>query len=260
MMLIKLGGSVITDKTKYKTLRTDVLERLAKEIKSSGKDVILVHGAGSYGHIIAAENELQKGFLRDSQIPAASQVMEDVRTLDAEVIKCFNSAGMPCVSLPPSAIAKLQSGKLNELDCRVFQDYLDIGIMPVTFGDECLDTERKFGICSGDQLMTRIAEHFKPEITIFCTDVDGVYTSDPYSDKDAQLIEIINQNVLDELPRTQHCADVTGSIFKKIEHMMNIAEYSRAIVINGLVPGRLKAALCDEEVIGSRVEGCNERN
>ncbi|TQS81248.1 isopentenyl phosphate kinase [Candidatus Methanomassiliicoccus intestinalis] len=260
MILIKLGGSVITDKTKYKTLRTDVLARLADEIKSSGKDVILVHGAGSYGHIIAAENELQKGYLRDSQITAASQVMEDVKNLDLDVTKCFNGAGMPCVSLPPSAITKLQSGKLNELDCEVFKEYLDIGIMPVTFGDVCLDSERKFGICSGDQLMMRLAEHFKPEVTIFCTDVDGVYTSDPYSNDDAELIKVITQDVLNKLPRTQHCADVTGSIFKKIEHMLNIAEYSKAMVINGLVPGRLKAALCNEEVIGSRVECCNERN
>ncbi|WP_400207588.1 isopentenyl phosphate kinase [Candidatus Methanomassiliicoccus intestinalis] len=254
MILIKLGGSVITDKTKYKTLRTEVLGRLASEIKASGQKVILVHGAGSYGHIIAAENELQKGFFKESQVPAASQVMEDVRVLNLEVIKCLNEAGLPCASLPPSAIAKLQAGELKDLDCQLFADYLELGIVPVTFGDVCLDTERGFGICSGDQLMTRIAETFKPTTTIFCSDVDGVYTADPHSDTDARLIETIDQKTLDELPRSQRCADVTGSIFKKIEHMLNIATYSKALVINGLVPGRLKAALCDEEVVGSKVE------
>ena len=53
MILIKLGGSVITDKKEYRKFNRDIVARLCSEIKDSGEDVIVVHGAGSFGHVIA---------------------------------------------------------------------------------------------------------------------------------------------------------------------------------------------------------------
>jgi len=58
MILIKLGGSIITGKAEYRAFNKDTVSRLADEISRSDKDVIIVHGAGSFGHIIAKENHL----------------------------------------------------------------------------------------------------------------------------------------------------------------------------------------------------------
>lgn len=58
MIIVKLGGSVITDKAEYRRFRADTVARLASEIASSGERVIVVHGAGSFGHILAKENAL----------------------------------------------------------------------------------------------------------------------------------------------------------------------------------------------------------
>jgi isopentenyl phosphate kinase len=61
LVLLKLGGSVITDKTRPFTARLDVIERLAAEIKNAltdrGDDLRLIigHGAGSFGHEAAAK-------------------------------------------------------------------------------------------------------------------------------------------------------------------------------------------------------------
>lgn len=256
MMLVKLGGSVITDKMSYRTLRDEVLRRLAKEIADSKERVIVVHGAGSFGHVIAAEHQLQKGYRDDSQIAGAARVMEDVRALNLAVISALDGAGVPSVSLPPSAVAELSNGQLVELDLPLFRRYLELGIVPVTFGDVALDRVRKFGICSGDQLMEALAKEFAPERIIFCTDVDGVFTGDPNCDPEAKLVEVVDRHVLDSLPRTQRCADVTGSIFAKIETMLRITSYGgEAVVLNGLRPGRLASALRGEKVIGSKVVG-----
>lgn len=255
-MLVKLGGSVITDKTRYRTFREDVLGRLVGEIASAGREVILVHGAGSFGHVVAAQHQLQHGYRDDSQIAGAAKVMEDVRELDLNVIRVLNAGGVPSVSLPPSAVALLKGGKLEDLDVAAFRRYLELGMCPVTFGDVALDRERRFGICSGDQLMERLAREFRPERVIFCADVDGVYTADPAGDPDATLIGTVDRRTLDALPRTQRCADVTGSIFGKLETMMRIAAWGGdAIVLNGHAPGRLEAALKGETVIGSKVVG-----
>ena len=49
MILIKFGGSVITDKAEYRKFNKETVARLADEIKRSGQEVIIVHGAGSFG-------------------------------------------------------------------------------------------------------------------------------------------------------------------------------------------------------------------
>jgi isopentenyl phosphate kinase len=256
MMLVKLGGSVITDKTRYRTFRPDAVTRLAGEIKRSGKTVLVVHGAGSYGHVLASKFQLQHGHINAQQIGGAAQVMEDVRELDLEIIRALNREGVPSVSLPPSACALLKEGRLIDLDISKFQRYLALGVTPVTFGDVALDSVRGFGICSGDQLMELLAINLRPERIVFCCDVDGVFTADPASDPQAQLIRVVDQQTLADLPRTQRCEDVTGSIFGKLECMMRMASHGGdAVVINGMVPGRLEAALRGEKVIGSKVVG-----
>jgi isopentenyl phosphate kinase len=256
MMLVKLGGSVITDKMAYRTLREEVLRRLAEEISSSGESVIIVHGAGSYGHVLAAQHQLQKGFHENAQLMGAAQVMEDVRALNLSVITALRAAGVPSVSLPPSAVACLSAGELSRLDLPVFRRYVDLGIVPVTFGDVALDDRRGFGICSGDQLMEALAKEFSPQRIIFCTDVDGVFDRDPNIEPGATMLQNVDRGTLDRLPRTQRCADVTGSIYAKLETMLRITSFGgEAMVINGLMPGRLAAALKGENVVGTKVMG-----
>jgi len=60
LVLLKLGGSLITEKNQANTAKHDLIQRLANEIKSAldarGDDLQLIigHGAGSFGHIQAA--------------------------------------------------------------------------------------------------------------------------------------------------------------------------------------------------------------
>jgi isopentenyl phosphate kinase len=254
MMLVKLGGSVITNKTGLRDFQADRTKRLALEISRSGERVILVHGAGSFGHVLAHRYSLQKGFESDEQINGMGTVMSDVRDLNLRVMREFESVGVPCASIPPSAVGELDNGRLVEFPTEKFESFLELRIMPVTFGDVCLDRSKGFGICSGDQLMEWLSMTFRPQRTIFCADVDGVYTCDPNVDPDARLLAEIDENTLSELPRTERCLDVTGSIYGKIESMLTIASHSgECLVINGMVPGRLESALRGEEVLGSSV-------
>ncbi len=255
-MLVKLGGSVITDKSRLRTFREENVSRLAGEIARAGKDVILVHGAGSYGHVVADKYKLQRGYIDDRQLKGVGEVAKDVRDLNAKVMRVLMSRGLAGISIPPSIAAELDNGALVSLDLPVFEGYLSIGIMPVTFGDVALDRSRRFGICSGDQLMECLAEHFKPERVIFCTDVDGVYSSDPSTNSDAKLIERVDAATLDVLPRRSRYIDVTGSIHGKIECMLRMASNcGNCIVLNGNVRGRLESALKGRKVKGSRIVG-----
>jgi isopentenyl phosphate kinase len=104
--------------------------------------------------------------------------------------------------------------------------------------------------------MYLLAKEFRPERIVFCADVDGIFTSDPSLDPGARLMERVDRSALEALPRTSKVADVTGSIYAKVEFMLRLAELGQdTMVINGRAPGRLGAALRGEKVKGSAVIG-----
>ncbi len=254
MHLVKLGGSVITDKAKVTTLRRTNLVRLAGEIAASGQEVIVVHGAGSFGHIKARKHRLQEGYVDDAQLPAVSEVQRDVRTLNLAVVDALRRAGLRAISLPPSAIARLDDGALRSLDIDVFRRYRDLGFTPVTFGDVVLDARRWFAICSGDLLMLALAEAFRPEAAIFVADVDGVFTADPKRAKGAKLLPTVGPGTIGAIDTAAETDDVTGGLAGKLERMIAIAGFTeRCQLVNGLKKGRLLAALRGQRVVGTRV-------
>jgi len=254
MHLVKLGGSVITDKTKVTTLRPAHLRRLAAEIARAGQETIVVHGAGSFGHIKAAKHRLQEGYLEDAQLAAVSEVQRDVRQLNLAVVDALRGAGLKPISLPPSAIASLDDGILRQVDVDIFHRYADLGFTPVTFGDVVLDSRRWFGICSGDLLMLALATALRPESAIFVADVDGVYTADPKRVKSAKLLRDLSPGNLERVDTSAKTTDVTGGLAGKLQRMIELARYvPRCVLVNGLKKGRLLAALRDEPVVGTRV-------
>jgi isopentenyl phosphate kinase len=255
MILVKLGGSVITDKSKLRTFRKASCERLARELSSAKDDLLVVHGAGSFGHIEAKKHELHKGLKKDSQLEHVAAVQRDVRELNLKVIESLIDEGVRAVSVPPAAAATFRNGEITSFEQDVFKRMVSIGLVPVSFGDVVPDDAMGFSICSGDLIMEALARYFKPELVIFCADVDGVYGSDPKCDKNAELIPRFDASSLRALKKTQSKhADVTGSIYGKLERMLAISRHcERCMIVNGNVPGRLGKALRGETVVATVV-------
>ena len=153
MLLVKLGGSVITVKSKYRTLRGPDLSRLARELAAgAGPDTVVVHGAGSYGHILAAKHRLGEGYDNPAQLGAVAQVQRDVRALDLKVLDALLRARLRPVAVPPSLVMRYHDGRLAVFDVGPFRDYLMRELLPVSFGDVVMDTKRRFAIASGDDV------------------------------------------------------------------------------------------------------------
>jgi len=254
MILIKLGGSVITDKSEYRKFNEEQTSRLCKELAASGKNVMVVHGAGSFGHVIAKKYSLQKGLEDFSQIPAVVQVQYDVRELSQLVVKELMRAGLPAVSVPPGSCFVMDNGKLIADNDEAIKALAHIGVMPVLFGDVVTDRSKGFGICSGDQAMEILAKIFRPDKIVFVSDVDGLFTADPKTDRDAKLIENVSNGNLEGINSELAVADVTGGIRGKIEEMLEMCKYTdECVLINGTVPGRLQSFLKGDKVTCTRV-------
>ena len=256
MLLVKLGGSVITVKSKYRTLRGPDLSRLARELAAgAGPDTVLVHGAGSYGHILAAKHGLNEGARDPAALTAVAQVQRDVRALDLKVLDALLRARLRPAAVPPSLVMRYHDGRLASFDVGPFRDYLMRELLPVSFGDVVMDTKRRFSIASGDDVILELAKLFRPDRVLFVADVDGVYTADPKRDRGATRIDVVDADALGTVALTNEAGlDVTGGLRRKLERMLAIAKHARDVrIINGLARGRLEAAAKGADVIGTRV-------
>lgn len=255
MQLVKLGGSVITEKASYHTPRLDVLARLALEIASSGERVAIVHGAGSFGHVLAKKHDLARG--EDGSVErrlAATQVHADVRELTGLVLAALRDVGLPAVSLATYDLARLTSGQLTMFAYEPLHETIARGFVPVLSGDIVLDHARGFGILSGDVLMVELARSLRPARAAFVTDVDGIFDRDP-DEAGAKLLARID--LTDEI-RTgrERVPDITGSMAGKLKRAREVAKTGVPVhVVNGLAAGRLADVLAGKETIETRVIG-----
>jgi len=257
MFVVKLGGSVITNKAKKYFFKQETIDRLAKEIKKANKKLILIHGAGSFGHILAEEYKLNEGYNSDIQIQGFSLTHSKVQELNSLVLNSLHNNGIFAVSIPPHAILKLDDHKPSDIDYKIFDEYLDRGFIPLTFGDIVLDKKISFSICSGDLLAEILANFFKPEKVIFVIDEDGLYTSNPKIDNNAEFIESAELKDLETLSTDLNkYTDVTEGMKGKVNTIKNIAKLGiDVVVLNGNKHNRLHDVLVGKKTRCSIVRG-----
>jgi len=257
MFIIKLGGSVITDKRKENCFKQEIADNLAKEIKKANKEVIIIHGAGSFGHILAKKYDLNKGRINDSQLQGFSLTHNMVQKLNSLVLDSLHKNNIPAVSIPPHAFLKLNDNKPNKFNFSILKDYLNEGFTPVSFGDVVLDEKLGFSICSGDILIQLFAEYFRPEKIIFILDEDGIYTSNPKINSNAKLIK---KATIDELEKFSTSLDthddVTGGMQGKLITIKNISQMGiDTVLVNGNKPDRLYKVLVGGDTISTIICG-----
>jgi len=248
LILIKLGGSVLTDKEKSYSFRTRIAKRLLREIdKSSIDKYIMIHGGGSFGHPGAKKYGLNT---KISKNPAegVSKVQLDMRRMNNHILELMQDRGMWGVSVPGGLVTTFENGELDKTDPTLFKRYLSLGLIPVSFGDVATDTENGVTICSGDDLVLGLSE--LADKAIFVSDVDGIY-------KNGEVVKIFDGEMLpleeDDFPRVKDAVDVTGGMNKKVEKMINISENCETHIVNGEEPGRVRKVLNGEEVLSTEV-------
>ena len=257
MNIIKLGGSVITDKTKENSFKKEIVDNLVIAIKKAKKETIIIHGAGSFGHIIADKYKLNEGKKSIDQLIGFSLTQAMVQKLNSMVLDSLHNNEIAAVSVPPHSSLILDNHIPFKFDSTIFKNYIDLGFTPVTFGDVVLDRKLGFSICSGDLLMVLLAENLKPKNIIFVIDEDGLFTANPKIDKNAELIENATTNQLDEyLISPDKHADVTGGMQGKIETIKKISKLGiDTILLNGNKPDRLFQVLKGENTKSTIITG-----
>ncbi len=243
-----MGGSVITNKETPYTFKRQRTRRLIKEVASSIQEgLIIVHGGGSFGHPGAEEYHINNDEPRNVA-EAASNVQNDMRLLNTRVLELMIEEGLYPISLPGGLVTYYENKELVQIDEDIFKRYLNIGTVPVTFGDVALDKSNKITICSGDDLMLALGK--MADRAIFVSDVDGIY-------KNGNLVKEFSKSSIpltqDDLPSQKDSIDVTGGMNRKIKSMLKLSKYCRTFLVNGRKKGRLSRLIDGNKVTCTEV-------
>ncbi|NVM55273.1 MAG: isopentenyl phosphate kinase family protein [Candidatus Helarchaeota archaeon] len=255
LILLKIGGSVITEKDVAEpTINTKNLRRICKEIAEAYKNnsfkLVIVHGAGSFGHPIVKRTGIHEGITRPDQVIsfARTQVLQNI--LNSEVCQTLQEFNLPAIPIQPSASAIMDKKRLISFNHELIKNLLELSLIPVLFGVPAFDKSQKCSILSGDQIIVFLAKTLNPQKIIFASNVDGILG------KDQNLIEEITEDNYDEIKNSLYDAtydDVTGSMAGKISELKNIIGI-KSYLINGNKPDLIKKILQGKEVRGTIIE------
>lgn len=245
LVFIKLGGSLITDKSKPYTPRIRVINRLALEIKKSldlGFHLVMSHGSGSFGHTLASKYKTADGIKDKRGIRGLCLVEQDAIAINRIVNKVFLNKGINCLSFVPSSFIFAQAKSLKSIFVEPIIKAVEMGIVPVVFGDVILDD--KYGCCiySGEEVLDNLFSKFKEKgyrvkKVIQCGVTDGVY------DEKGKVIKRITPKNFPILRKSifgSENTDVTGGMLHKVVESLKMAKGgTKVYIMNGKIKDNL---------------------
>ena len=255
MIFLKLGGSLITDKTGVEAVREDVLVRVAAEIAAArqenpGLRLVVGHGGGSFGHVAAAKFGTRQGVETDEQWLGFAEVHAAMVRLNRLVTEALLLAGVPALSLQPSASALCENGRLIQIEAVPVLAALDAGLIPVIYGDVAFDSEIGGTIISTEEVMMALADALKPSWLLLAGEVPGVM------DLQGEVIEEITAVTFDDIKPAlggSRGTDVTGGMVSKVKSMLALVDSQPSLtirILSGLEAGLIGTALAAPESAG----------
>jgi isopentenyl phosphate kinase len=232
---------------------------LAKEVKSAlesfeGK-IIIGHGAGSFAHTPAHIYKTKEGLINKDSLYGMAVTEDAAKKLDMILIKNFLEIGLPAFSFSPASFMISDSKVCSKSYIDPVKKALQIGIIPVVYGDVIVDKAIGCTIFSTEKILSILAKEFQKDYQIriiYVTDVDGVY-----DEKGKSIPEITNKN-FESLKSSIIGAkgvDVTGGMLHKVEEALKLVKETgiKTLIINGKTKGSLKNAILGKKTVGTQI-------
>jgi isopentenyl phosphate kinase len=259
LVFLKLGGSLITDKTRPYAARQQTIARLGGELrraldKSPALRILVGHGSGSFGHWAAKPYGTRQGVRTAAQWRGYAEVAAAAARLNRIVTDTLRDANVPVLSIQPSASAQCQDGALQYLDTRPIHAALSNDLVPLVHGDVALDDVRGGTIVSTEDIFLLLAGELHPDRILLLGEVDGVLDSDG---------AVIPRITPDDLPTVRKAlggsvgVDVTGGMADKVTQMIELvqrAPQTSIHILTGSEPELLTRALLEPALpVGTRI-------
>ncbi len=246
MLLLKLGGSVITNKEKPLSARTKTIDNIVSKLKRIGEPIVIVHGGGSYGHYWSVKFGMHtKPAKYDNK--GVAIVKKSMVDLNKIILDSFLKNNLNPYGLPPTEF--VSGNKPIPKKIKEIKKIASSGLIPITYGDALWYGEKKSYILSGDKIMTMLAKVLRPRLSIFLLNVDGLFLDF----KQKKLIK----DIKDEKPSfTKISNDVTGGMKRKVDEASKISKMGlKVFFTNGNKPERIINAIKRNKFEGTLFRG-----
>lgn len=246
MILIKLGGSIITNKEKPLSPRKKTIENIVKHLKKINEPIIVVHGGGSFGHYWSVKYDMHTKPMK-YKTHGVSIVKNSMIELNKIILDVFLKNKLNPYCLPPTDFMSEDKPIINKI--KEMEKIANAGLIPITFGDALWYGYKKTYILSGDKIMTHISKILKPRLVIFALNEDGLY-SDLKSKK--LILELKAENPI----ISKNNMDVTGGMTRKVEEATKISKMGMDVFfVNGNKPERIVKAVKNRKFEGTVFRG-----
>ena len=246
MLLIKLGGSIITNKEKPLSARKKTIDNIAKILKKIKQPMIIVHGGGSYGHYWSVKYDMHtKPAKYDTT--GVSIVKNSMVELNKIILDSFLKNKLKPYCLPPTDFVNGNKPIVSKI--KEMEKIAKSGLVPITYGDALWYGQNKSYILSGDKIMSMIAKVLKPKLSMFVLNVDGLYS-------DFKTKELISELKGQKPVISKIGMDVTGGMKRKVDEAQNIAKMGLSVFfVNGNKPNRILNAVVKRNFEGTLFRG-----
>jgi isopentenyl phosphate kinase len=254
LIFLKLGGSLITDKTRPYTPRPEKLELLAAEIafameKDADLHLVLGHGSGSFGHAAASRHNTRLGVSGPAAWRGFAEVWYQASELNRIVLKALVRAGLPAVTLSPAASITARDGTISNWNQFPIQAALSNNLLPVIHGDVVFDEIRGGTILSTEDLFAHLAHQLCPQRILLAGLEAGVWADFPAC---KHLLAEMTPGSFAQHASSLGAAtgtDVTGGMLSKVAGMLALVEQIpdlNILIFSGEKSGNLVQALQGE--------------
>jgi isopentenyl phosphate kinase len=265
LVFLKLGGSLITEKTERYTPRLAKLRALVEEIRAAMTDVpglrlVLGHGSGSFGHYAVHDH------LNASDFPTATEgrppsdigywqgfaeVWYRASQLNRHVIDALHEARVPAISHAPSSAATSSGGVIASWGLSSLRAALESGVLPLIFGDVVFDDRQGGKVLSTETIMWHLAHELKPRRILLAGLEAAVWADFPSRNSPiARITPSTFEEIADRI-RGSHGPDVTGGMKSKVVEMLSLVQSVPGLTVrifSGEEHGNVRRALRGESV------------
>ncbi|OVE84239.1 isopentenyl phosphate kinase [Natronolimnobius baerhuensis] len=222
MIVLKLGGSAITDKDRPETLDGAALEEAAAAIavthaaKERDEGLVIVHGGGSFGHHNASEHGVTttEG---SHDTAAVFDIHGAMTTLNQFVLTRLAEHDVPAVPVHPFSAAHRDTDGDLTLPTGQVETLLEEGFVPVLHGDLVAHAGAGVTVVSGDELVTALATALEADRVGLCSTVPGVLDDD-----DAVIEQITAFDDVASVLGESESTDVTGGMAAKVQTLLEL--------------------------------------
>ncbi|MCH7587943.1 MAG: isopentenyl phosphate kinase family protein [Chloroflexi bacterium] len=259
MIFLKLGGSLITHKSKPNSARLDVISRIAAEIKDARTNdpqlsVLIGHGSGSFGHPPAHRHHTHRGAHSEDDWRGFVEVWLAANLLNRIVVDAFVKADLDAISLPPSSSTISENGQIMKMHVEPIRAALDAGLLPIIQGDAGFDTIQGSTILSTETIFKFIIPQLEPSLILLAGREAGVYGDYPNSE---EVLASISAKEFRKLNiRAAKDVDVTGGMASKVSDALAMCKALpglRVRIFSGEQAGSIVRAL-QGEALGTLIQ------